>query len=504
MRAAIAATSGSEVAVGSCSSPVVATGPVYGGVAVDGPGSMARMTRRPALLAASLVLGAALLPFPIGPAARAATPSAAAHAAAPVTTAATTAIVPGVVNRSSLFLAATYDAYLKVSWGPRTIYVDSTATIRNTSGGPIDRVELNTIAARLGAIRMQGVTVDGKAVAAAISDQTIIVPLGGILPVDAVTTVRVRYGATVRSSLTGSNWMFTRTNGVLDLYRWLPWVSRRIAFDRPNHGDPFETPVSSVVKVKVTTSRKLILGTTGDRTSVSADGLTSTFIARNVRDFTVTAAEDYHTTSRKVGNVTVRVYYRPGGPGAAMLDAAADAFSAYQNKLGGYPHPTLKVVQSAGGYGMESPGLIWVPTGVASSNLRYLAAHETAHQWFYGIVGDDQALEPFTDEAMADFAARNILGLKRASRCSVGRLDLSIYQYSSACYYERIYIQGGNLLDSARLKIGNAAFWAAVRGWIAAHRNGIATTSSLLSALDAATPIDLGHTLFAPRFPRLY
>jgi len=48
------------------------------------------------------------------------------------------------------------------------------------------------------------------------------------------------------------------------------------------------------------------------------------------------------------------------------------------------------------------------------------------------------------------------------------------------------------------------AFWAAVRGWIATHRNGIAPTSSLLSALDAATPIDLGQTLFAPRFPRLY
>jgi aminopeptidase N len=202
--------------------------------------------------------------------------------------------------------------------------------------------------------------------------------------------------------------------------------------------------------------------------------------------------------------VTVRVFYRPGGPGAAMLDAAADAFAAYQAKLGGYPHPYFKVVQSAGGYGMESPGLIWVPTGVASSNLRYLAAHETAHQWFYGIVGDDQAREPFTDEAIADFAARNVLGLKRASRCSTGRLDLSIYDYSSTCYYERIYIQGGNLLDTARQRIGTLAFWAAVRGWIATHRNGIAPTSSLLSALDAATPIDLGQTLFAPRFPRLY
>ena len=149
-------------------------------------------------------------------------------------------IVPGSVGQASVNLSATYDAYLKISWGPRTIWVDSTATIRNTSGGPIDRVELNTIAARLGAIRLQPVTVDGAVVAASRSDQTIVVPLGGILPPDGVARIRVRYGATVRSSLTGSNWLFTRTNGIMDLYRWLPWVSRNVAFDRPMNPATFD------------------------------------------------------------------------------------------------------------------------------------------------------------------------------------------------------------------------------------------------------------------------
>jgi hypothetical protein len=420
------------------------------------------------------------------------------------TTLATSAIVPGTVNRSSLQLDAIYEAYLRIEWGARTIRVDSTATIYNTSGGPIDRLNLNTIAARLGAMKLGPVTVDGVTVPASISDQTIVVPLGGILPDGAATIVRVRYAASVKSSLTGSNWMFTRTNGVLDLYRWLPWVSRGIKFDRPNHGDPFETPVSRAVKVKIGASIPLVLATTGDRQSISADRKTQVFVANNVRDFTVTAATDYRTSDRVVGSTTVRVYYRPGAPGAAMLDAAADAFDAYRKRLGPYPYATFKVVQSAGGYGMESPRLIWIPTGVASSNLRYLAAHETAHQWFYGLVGDDQATEPFTDEAVADFVARNILGLKRASRCSTGRLDLRIYDYSATCYYEQIYIQGGNLLDAARVKMGSTAFWAALKGWVDANRYRIATTQSLLQALDAATPIDLGSTLFAPRFPRLY
>lgn len=475
------------------------------------------MTRPVALVMAALIaVGGIALPYPGVPSADAVALEAEdrsvedvarigdVQAATDVAVAATGDIVPGSVGQTSVHLSATYDTYLRISWGPRSIWVDSTATIRNTSGGPIDRVELNTIAARLGAIRLQPVTVDGTVVAASVSDQTIVVPLGGILPPDGVARIRVRYGATVRSSLTGSNWMFTRTNGIMDLYRWLPWVSRKVAFDRPNHGDPFVTPSSSSVKVRIVSSRKLVLATTGDRTASSADGLTQTFKASSVRDFTVTAAPDYRTRSRVVGGTTVRVYYRPGAPGAAMLDAAADAFAALRTRLGPYPYPTFKVVQSAGGYGMESPRLIWIPTGVAVSRLRYLAAHETAHQWFYGIVGNDQATEPFIDEAAADFAARYVLGLRRASRCATARLDRRIYDYSAACYYEVIYIQGGNLLDRARRTMGSTAFWTALRAYVAANRDRIVTTTTLLDALDDATPLDLGGTLFAARFPRIY
>ncbi len=412
-------------------------------------------------------------------------------------------IVAGAVNRSSVHLTATYDARLKINWGAHRISVRATLSITNTSGGPIDRVELNTIAARLGAMKLDPVTVDGVAVKATVSDQTIVVPLGGVLPAGGSMTVRVRYLATLRTTLSGSNWLFTKANGIVDLYRWLPWVSKKTPFTRPNHGDPFVTPSSPSVRVTVVTTRKLVLATTGNKVSTSADGLTKVYTAQNVRDFTVTAAVDYKTKQRVVGDNIVRVYYRRGAPAAAMLDGAADAFKAYEARLGAYPYPVFKVVQSAGAYGMESPGLIWIPTGVSRSNLRYLTAHETAHQWFYSLVGSDQARQPFADEAAADFIARYVTKMKRGSRCAAGRLDLSIYKYTSACYYERVYIQGGNILDKARKQMGSAAFWAALRGYVAAHRFGLSSTAALLQALDDGTPKDLS-TLFAPRFPRFY
>ena len=88
--------------------------------------------------------------------------------------------------------------------------------------------------------------------------------------------------------------------------------------------------------------------------------------------------------------------------------------------------------------------------------------------------------------------ARYVLGQKRGSRCATARLDRSIYDYSAACYYETIYIQGGNLLDRRPGQMGSAAFWPALRGYVAANRYRIVRTSTLLDALDAATPIDLG------------
>ncbi len=456
----------------------------------------------------ALVVGLAMLGLPSSAVSAASAASAPTTASAVVPAASSPVgvrdIVAGSVGRTSLHLTATYDARLKLSWAHHRIRVDARLAVTNTSGGPIDRLELNTIAARLGAIQLDPVTVDGVAVKATRSDQTIVVPLGGVLPDGGTTQVRVRFGATLRTNLTGSNWLFAKANGIADLYRWLPWVSRKTRFSRPNHGDPFVTPSSPSVRVTVITDRQLVIATTGDRVSVSADGLTKVYQAHDVRDFTVTAATDYRTTERRVGDNVVRVFYRPGAPGAAMLDAAADAFKVYEARLGAYPYPVFRVVQSAGAYGMESPGLVWIPTGAPRANLRYLVAHETAHQWFYGIVGNDQAREPFTDEAAADFMARYVTGTKRASRCSTGRLDLDIYHYTSACYYERVYIQGGNLLDTARTRMGSAAFWAALRGYVSAHRFGLTTTKALLQALDDGTPKDLGRTLFAPRFPRIY
>ncbi len=419
------------------------------------------------------------------------------------TAAAESAIVRGSVDRTSLALTATYTVRATLGWSDRRLRVATTIHVRNTSGGGIDRLELNTVAARLGSMRLGTVTVDGTRRRATVSDQTITVPLGGVLPARASTVIRVAYAATLRSTVAGTTWLFTQANGIVGAYRWIPWISRATSFDRPNHGDPFVTPVSPDITVTIASDRVLRYATTGVRVLTSVDGRSQTFHATNVRDFVLTAAPDYRWLTATVGRTTVRVAYRPGAPASAMLAAARRAIRRMSALLVPYPYRIYTVAQSPGGFGMEGPQIAWIPTGIAAANVAYLVTHETAHQWFYGLVGNDQSRQPWVDEAAADFLARYVLASRRSSRCAQGRLDLTIYRYPSTCYYEVVYIQGGNLIDDLRRRLGSTLFWTTMREYVVAHRYGLVGNTTLLDALDAASPRDLSR-VYRSRFPSAY
>src|SRR5581483_4491191 len=117
---------------------------------------------------------------------------------------------------------------------------------------------------------------------------TIVVPLGGVLPAGAEATVRIAFTATLRTTTGGSSWLFAKAHGIADLYRWLPWVSRRRAFDRPNFGDPFVTPSSPRVTVRISATRPLRYATSGRLVSSGSD--TKIYRASNVRDFAIVAS----------------------------------------------------------------------------------------------------------------------------------------------------------------------------------------------------------------------
>ena len=152
---------------------------------------------------------------------------------------------------------------------------------------------------------------------------------------------------------------------------------------------------------------------------------------------------------------------------------------------------------------MEAPGLIWIPGSRSAADYPFLVSHETAHQWFYGIVGNDQSTDAFADEALADYFSRRAHLSIRPSRCRIDRLDRDIRRYSTACYFEVIYIQGSQFLDKLRRDFGDAKFKRAIRSYSADHRLGIGSNAKLLEAFRA----EMGNGVlprYRKRFPSLY
>jgi hypothetical protein len=149
---------------------------------------------------------------------------------------------------------------------------------------------------------------------------------------------------------------------------------------------------------------------------------------------------------------------------------------------------------------VESPGLGWLPPTTDLVGLRHGIARALAHQWFHSLVGSDQAADPFADEAPTSHVARLLTGTLRSSTCAAGRLDLSVYEYSTDCFEERIAVEGANELERLRRKMGNAPYWTGLRSYLGAHADGFGGTGALLAAIDGATPLEL-HEDFRLRFP---
>lgn len=407
-------------------------------------------------------------------------------------------------ERSSIDLRATYDVSAALDWDEGTITVRSEMEVTNTSGGPIDRLELNTVAGPLGEMVITESTVDGAKVEVTVQDQTLLVELADPLVQGGAAAVVIAYDARFRAGVGGRSYFLTRANGIMSAYRWIPWITRQDDFWASPYGDPFTTAVSPYIRVSITADRQLRIASTGSR--VSSDGLTQVFEARDVRDFVFTAAPDLRKLSGwSIDGDTRIVAFSRTLSLSVMFDYARRAMDTFESKLGQYPYDRFTVSEASGGSAMESPGHIWLPAVGPKSHIGYLTVHETGHQWFYGIVGNDQPGQPFADEAVVEFLTRWFEDAFGPSSCPRDRLDGGIGYYQG-CIFQVIYAQGSTFLDGVKRDMGASRFWAALREYVADHRFRFGGTPELLETLRLhaqAVGLDLTPRL-GERFPRFY
>jgi len=278
-------------------------------------------------------------------------------------------------------------------------------------------------------------------------------------------------------------------------------------------------------QVKVTLSEPVQGLVVAASAPVVQDGDSYTYHLADARSFALSVSTEYFVQTTIVGNVTINSYVFPvdKNGGLEVLHNTADALKLYSNLIMPYPHITLSVVEADFLDGMEYDGLFFLSqdffylyNGTPKGYLTSIAAHETAHQWWYGLVGNDQALEPWLDEALCTymeliFYANVYADYPPGSGESLvdwwwyyrvnfynpnGWVDGSIYDFDQfRPYRDAIYLNGAKFLEDLRNLIGDQTFFAFLRDYANKNANGIATTADFFTILRNHTSKNLDGLL---------
>jgi hypothetical protein len=233
---------------------------------------------------------------------------------------------------------------------------------------------------------------------------------------------------------------------------------------------------------------------------------TMEFYAENIRDFALFLSKDFAVTSAtaSVGDgVQVDYFYLKDTCPSQTLSLAVDALERFSVAFGDYPHSTYTLVNCdfVGG-GMEYGAL-----SLISSLDAEVIIHETAHQWWYGIVGNDQINHSWLDEGLAEFSTHyyHLLKGDRATYDKKLRLLKSEYAKWSTLssvgfdgvmnkalydfltegeYVATAYVKGAILFDTLQDIMGDDAFLSALRDYISNNRFAIADQDALTTSFE--------------------
>jgi hypothetical protein len=353
------------------------------------------------------------------------------------------------------------------------------------------------------------ITVDGAAVASSwIRSASLLISLGKSIASGQRVTIVVPFSEYVGGDTGVFGARLSKLRNILALGNWFPILS----IDHPvgTIGDPFITWNAASIDVDLRLAdaarSSLPVGAvvaSGD--PVSASGTHWVFHAVNVRDFAVTISPYYASCSTKAANAvgtmiraraTASASYSAAANCSAMLAKASAAFAKYNSYFGQYTYKSFTVAESGGtSESMEYPTLIMMSYDKIRDG--WTVYHETAHQWFYGMLGDDQLNEPWTDEAWASFAAFYFWNGSMRSACSSVNVNSGVSAFSawSGCnqYLETVYYRGARMIDSMRSAMGSTAFFSAIRRYVNGYRYRLISGYALLRYLDSQTTARLDH-----------
>jgi hypothetical protein len=217
--------------------------------------------------------------------------------------------------------------------------------------------------------------------------------------------------------------------------------------------------------------------------------------AKAVRDFALSAG--HFRTASAVAHapnpvrVTVGVDSSLGDQPAEYVRIAVRSLENYGRRFAPYPWPTLTI-----GITPSLPGGIEYPTHIMQGpgTATGITPHEVGHMWFYSLVGNDQASDPWLDEGLATYAEARFDGVTaRYQRFDVpsevrGRLGEPMTfwdRQSPSLYFPGVYAQGAKAL----LALGGPNVADCVlRVYLAREGYRIARPADLVAAATSVNP----------------
>lgn len=243
-----------------------------------------------------------------------------------------------------------------------------------------------------------------------------------------------------------------------------------------------------------------------------------TIEAQRVRDFAWIASEEFKVSSKKVDGITVKSYYFDRPSGKKALQVAADAICIFNECFGAYPYRTYSVVAAdffVGG--MEYPNLVLISKELYNNErlftLEYVTVHETAHQWWYGVVGSNQLREAWLDEGLTEYSTilyyekrygtgtaeglmQNMIKSRYYTYTETAASDIGIYNSledyrDSEQYHTLVYCGGAILFHELRQLMGEQDFFEALQVYYKSYAFDNATAQDFIQVVDHISPLEL-------------
>lgn len=373
----------------------------------------------------------------------------------------------------------------------------------NRGPAPLDRVWLRLWANGPDRCRPRHIEVRLQAPALAGTERCSALEVRLAAPVAPGATATLSLDFTVRGRANDDR--FGHAGKVALLGNVIPVLA--VEDERGLHLDPYSRQGDSFYSLAARWDARLSIpaglraATTGAVVSdrVEGDRRTLRLATAQARDFAL-AIGPMRVRTTKVRGVLIRAFVGPRTREAkTSLRAARRTVSALERRLARYGSTELDVLllgAGVGGFGgMEYPELVFTQPDAL------VVAHEIAHQWWYGIVGDDQYLEPWLDESFASYFEHKLhpywdscdprrpFGEVSPRRRHIPlNSSMALFDRASLYAFGEVVYAGACALERLERDLGRTRMRAFLRLLQSRFRFGVMRTTDVLDAINDVAP----------------